>query len=188
MIVVAGIGNVFFGDDGFGPAVITKLEAEEPPIAGVRLVDAGVRTMHLAYDLADGIDLFVAVDAYDGGDPPGTLTVLELAPDSTAGPADGHGMALDQLLALTRQLGPGPTRTLLVGCQPETLSESLGLSAVVDGAVERAVTLVRCIIDEAGSGDLASAEVGDGGHRELGGHHAPRGSRPMAPDAGHVEP
>lgn len=188
MIVVAGIGNVFFGDDGFGPAVIAKLEAEEPAIADVRLVDAGVRTMHLAYDLAEGVELFVAVDAYDGGDPPGTLTVLELESDSTVSSADGHGMALDQLLSLTRQLGPGPTRTLVVGCQPETLSESIGLSAVVDAAVERAVTLVRCTLDEARSRDLASAEVGDGGHHELGDHHAPRGPRPMAPDAGHVEP
>lgn len=188
MIVVAGIGNVFFGDDGFGPAVIARLEAACPPLPGVRVVDAGVRTMHLAYDLADDVDLFLAIDAYDGGDPPGTLTVLELEPHSSVGSADGHGMHLDQLLALTRQLGPGPRRTLLVGCQPETLSDQVGLSAVVDEAVERAVTLVRCTIDEARSVDLASAEVGDGGRRELGSGGSPRGSRPMAPDAGHVEP
>jgi len=187
VIVVAGIGNVFYGDDGFGPAVITMLEAE-PPMRGVRLVDAGVRTMHLAYDLAEGVELFVAVDAYDGGDPPGTLTVLELTPGSTAGAADGHGMHLDQLLLLTRQLGSGPQRTLLVGCQPETLADQVGLSAVVAAAVERAVTLVRCTIDEAVLLDLASAEVGDGGRRQLGAGVAPRGLGPMAPDAGHVEP
>lgn len=188
MIVVAGVGNVFFGDDGFGPAVIAAL-LREPPPEDVRVVDAGVRTMHLAYDLADGVDLFIAVDAYDSGETPGTLTVLELdlADDLTNRP-DGHGMLLGQLLALTRQLGAGPRRTLLVGCQPATLADGVGLSPTVASAVEPAATLVRCQIEQASRGDLASTEVGDRGARGVGDRDLHRRCGPLASDARHVEP
>lgn len=172
MMVVGGIGNVFFADDGFGPAVMAALSTD-PPMSDVRLVDAGVRTMHLAYDLVEGVDLFIAVDAHDGDDPAGTLTVLQLDDGAPRTSADGHGMGLDQLLRLCRQLGPGPRRTLLVGCQPATLSDGVGLSPTVSAAVEPAAMLVRWHLAENRCRDLASTEVRDGRDRELGRRRTP---------------
>src|SRR5262249_3546336 len=91
--LVAGAGNIFLRDDGFGPAVAVRLLAEGPPEDGVTVVDYGIRGVHLAYELLNGYDTLIIIDAVRRGDPPGTLHVIE--PDGSgagAAPVDGHDM------------------------------------------------------------------------------------------------
>src|SRR3954466_8981413 len=92
-VLVAGVGNVFLGDDGFGPAVVARL-AQEPLPDGVRAVDYGIRGVHLGYDLLEDWDALVLVDALPGAGPPGELRLLEVTDADLAGspPLDAHGL------------------------------------------------------------------------------------------------
>jgi hydrogenase maturation protease len=162
-VLVAGIGNVFLGDDAFGVETVRRLRAYELPPA-VELTDTGVRGVHLAYQLLDGYRALVLIDAVPGDGPPGTLHVLEpdLAParapaGSSAGPptvtVDGHRMTPDAVLALLGTLaagtgGTGPERVLVVGCVPESVEEGMGLSALVAAAVDEAARLVRDLVQQ----------------------------------------
>ncbi|MDR7482234.1 MAG: hydrogenase maturation protease [Armatimonadota bacterium] len=156
-ILVAGIGNVLRGDDGFGIEVVRRLRqrADLPP--GVRVVDAGIGGIPLVQDLLDGYDLIVLVDAVHCGKPPGSVVVLrpEL-PDLNGLPADEVGALVgdphtttpSRVLLLARALGALPRETLIVGCEPQTLEEmtmtlSAPVAAAVDRAVERIVILLR---------------------------------------------
>ena len=105
-MLVAGIGNVFLTDDGFGPAVVAGLAAEPLP-AGVRVVDYGIRGMHLAYDLLDQLDALVLVDALPCRGEPGRVEVLEVGHDDLVpgGPVDAHGMDPATVLATLAALG-----------------------------------------------------------------------------------
>jgi hydrogenase maturation protease len=147
-ILVAGVGNIFLGDDGFGVEVARRLSEVELP--GVRVVDYGIRGMHLAYDLAGARpDLTIIVDATTQGDPPGTVHVIDLALPSTVDDAallDAHGMQPDVVLGLVRLLGADPGRVLLVGCEPADASERMGLSPAVANAVGTAVHVVTNLI------------------------------------------
>ena len=102
-ILVAGIGNIFDSDDGFGPEVVRRMVEHAPVTPGVRIVDYGIRGMHLAYDLLEGYDALVLVDAVAVGDTPGEVTVLEVGPDDLAsmspGDIDAHGMSPVTVLA-----------------------------------------------------------------------------------------
>jgi hydrogenase maturation protease len=146
-VLVAGIGNVFFGDDGFGVAVVGHL-ADAPP-EGVHLVDVGTRAVHLAYELLDGCDLLVLVDASARGEPAGTVSVLEVG-DGDVGPEppliDAHGLSPDSVLALVRRLGGRPRRTVVVACEPADLSPGMELSEPVRAAVPEAARLVREVL------------------------------------------
>jgi hydrogenase maturation protease len=147
-ILVAGVGNVFLGDDGFGPEVARHLAAVTVP-DGVRVVDYGIRGMHLAYDLLDGYDALVLVDAIPGPGLPGELRVLEVgAGDLGEGVFDAHGMDPVAVLANLEALGGSLPRTLVVGCQPAGVEEGIGLSAAVQSAVGPAVARVRQLLDE----------------------------------------
>src|ERR1700684_2422875 len=143
-ILVAGIGNVFLGDDGFGVEVVHRLldaEASQPflPAQG-DVTDYGTRGLHLAYDLLDGRhDVLVLVDAIPLRDEPGTLGVLEVDLDDLdwtlttdevleAPAADAHGMAPESVLRLLRSLGGRVDRVLVVGCRPAVLEERMELS------------------------------------------------------------
>lgn len=145
-VLVAGIGNIFFSDDGFGPAVAAAL-ASTPGLAdNVRVVDYGIRGMHLAYDLLAGVDALVLVDAVprSAGDTadavPGTVVVLEIGPDDLGdGEFDAHGMAPAAMLASLGSLGAELPPTYLVGCVPAEVAEGIGLSSPVAAAVEGAV-------------------------------------------------
>lgn len=144
-MLVAGVGNVFLGDDGFGVEVARRLSEVDLP-GQVRVVDYGIRGMHLAYDLA-GADheLTILVDATQRGEPPGTVSVIELdtsAPADVSPVLDAHGMQPDVVLNLVAMLGEEPGRVLLVGCEPAVLDEGMGLSPVVERAVDTAVRLV----------------------------------------------
>ncbi|MER6447550.1 protease [Streptomyces venezuelae] len=156
-VLVAGIGNVFLGDDGFGVETVRAL-AEHPLPDGVEVVDFGVRGVHLAYQLLDGYDTLVLVDATARGGAPGTLYLIEVdggaGTGTGAGPAgageppppalDGHQMSPDTVLALLDTLCAGtgatpPRRTLVLGCEPAAVEEGIGLSAPVTAAVPEAV-------------------------------------------------
>jgi hydrogenase maturation protease len=148
-ILVAGVGNIFLGDDGFGVEVARRLAAEALP-PGARVRDFGIRGIHLAYQVLDGIDTLILVDALARGEPPGTLYVFE--PD-VSGPEpaeatflDAHGLDPASVLAMVRLLGGSLGRTIVVGCEPAEIVERIGLSAPVELAVDEAVQLVRRLV------------------------------------------
>jgi hydrogenase maturation protease len=149
--LVAGIGNIFLRDDGFGVAVAERLRQERLG-EGVRVVDIGIRARDLAYALIDGgYDSAVLVDAVARGDPPGTVYLIEPEVVRETGReaavlADGHAMHPDAVLALVRHLGGAPPRMFIVGCEPADLGEGIGLSLPVAAAVDEAVALVRRLV------------------------------------------
>lgn len=146
--VVAGIGNIFNRDDGFGSAVIQQLLARPVP-EGVRVEDYGIRGMHLALDLLDGCELLVLIDALAGAEPPGTITLLEPDPAGGGGePLDAHLLDPQAVLRMVANLGGVIGRVLVVGCQPADLDEGIGLSPPVTAAVDSAVRMVDDIIAE----------------------------------------
>jgi len=144
-VLVAGIGNIFLGDDGFGSAVIRALPPDHGP--GVRVCDYGIRGMHLAYDLLDGWDALVLVDALPGRGSPGTIEVLRAEPDADrrAG-LDAHAMDPEAVFAAVRALGGVVPPTVVVGCQVESVAEGIGLSAPVTTAVATAAAAVESVL------------------------------------------
>ncbi|MFF4319641.1 hydrogenase maturation protease [Streptomyces sp. NPDC001568] len=157
-VLVAGIGNVFLGDDGFGVEVVRSLSAHPLP-DHVEVVDFGVRGVHLAYQLLDGYDTLVLIDATARGGAPGTVYLID-AGEAGAGPPgggavlDGHHMSPDAVLALLGTLCAGtgstpPRRTLVVGCEPASVEEGIGLSAPVAAAVPEAVRTVLELVRDA---------------------------------------
>jgi hydrogenase maturation protease len=158
-VVVAGIGNVFLGDDGFGVEVVRCLQERGTldGLDGVDVVDVGVRGLHLAFDLLNGCDLLVLVDAAPIGEEPGTLAVLEAELGAGAGTAlapipipaaDAHGMTPDAVVQLVQALGGRLARVVVVACQPLTVDECLGLSLPVAGAIDPAARVVGDIVRE----------------------------------------
>ncbi|MDG4826331.1 hydrogenase maturation protease [Asanoa sp. WMMD1127] len=152
-VLVAGIGNVFLGDDGFGPAVARHLVERGDLPDQVRVVDYGVRGLHLAYDLLDGVAALVLVDALPGDDPPGTVTVLEVGPsDVPVAGVDAHAMDPATVLATLRRLGGTLPPTYVVGCRPATLDEGMGLHPAVAAAVPEAVAAVDVLLGKLTTG------------------------------------
>lgn len=148
---MAGIGNLFLSDDGFGPEVVRRLvePGQEPLPAGVEVVDYGIRGMHLAYDLLAPHSALVLVDAIPGPGPPGEVTVLQIGmEDLGEGEFDAHGMEPVSVLASLSVLGGTLPPTYLVGCCPATVAEGIGLSPPVAAAVPRAVQAVRDLLLE----------------------------------------
>jgi hydrogenase maturation protease len=153
--LVAGVGNVFLGDDAFGVEVV-RLLAGRPVPPGVQVRDFGIRGVHLVYELLDGCDLFVLVDAAARGDEPGTVTVLEAdlpepSPDAVAQPVmDAHSLTPDSIFAMLSALGGHPGRSLVVACEPADVSPGMGLSGPVREALPHAVRAVEEILTRAG--------------------------------------
>ena len=147
-VLVAGIGNLFLTDDGFGSEVARRLLAGPLP-EHVKVVDYGIRGMHLAYDLLDGYDALVVVDALPGRGSPGDLTVLEVRPEDLGdGELDAHGMAPVSVLASLGQLGGQLPPTYVIGCQPADVGEGMGLTPAVEGAIDAAMALVHEVLEE----------------------------------------
>lgn len=146
-LLVAGIGNIFFADDGFGSAVARVLA--ESPIEDVKIEDFGIRGMHLAFELVAGYERAFLIDAVPRGGQPGTLYVLEpdVAPQKTI--PDAHGMDLQNVLAFVRTIGGEPPPITVVGCEPSAAGEQIGLSDAVSAAVTPAVELVRRLVGKA---------------------------------------
>jgi hydrogenase maturation protease len=169
--LVAGIGNIFLSDDGFGVEVVSRLATAGLP-DGVRVVDYGIRGMHLAYDLASGYDTAILIDAAPRGEAPGTVYVIEpdlgaapSGPAAAAAPAgegqalaaspffDAHGMQPDVVFSMLDTLtDERPGRILVVGCEPASVEYGMGLSEPVAAAVDQAVTLVLGLLAAAADG------------------------------------
>ncbi len=147
-VLVAGIGNVFLGDDGFGVEVARQL-MREPALPGVAIADVGIRALHLAYELLEPPDLLLIVDAVSRGEPPGTVYLIDVDPGAAeTGLGDAHGITVSAVLATLRALGGTPPRTRLVGCEPAFIGEAMELSPTVAASVPRAVAMVRRAIRE----------------------------------------
>lgn len=146
-MLIAGIGNIFLGDDGFGPEVVRRMP--ERPAAGARVVDYGIRGMHLAYDLLDPWDALVLVDALPDRGTPGRLEVLRAEPGCAETAAlDAHAMDPAAVFAGVRALGGTVPPIVVVGCQVESVDERLGLSTPVGNAVDAAVAAVDRVVAE----------------------------------------
>jgi hydrogenase maturation protease len=139
-VLVAGIGNVFLGDDGFGCALARRVA-----FAGVDVADFGIRGMDLAYALAD-YDVAVFLDSTPRGEPPGTLYVIEPDLDELPLDIDAHAMHPVSVLALAKTLGGELPRTLVLGCEPAAVEEFTELSAPVRAALDEAETLLADVL------------------------------------------
>jgi hydrogenase maturation protease len=151
-VLVAGVGNIFLGDDGFGVAVAQRLSQRALP-EGVRAVDFGIRGVHLAYEVLDGYDALVLVDAMPMGREPGTLAMVEPEdvprPDEEGAPAlDAHSMNPGVVLGMLSMFQADVRRIVIVGCEPATLEEGIGLSPPVAEAVDAAVELLDDVLNE----------------------------------------
>lgn len=205
-VLVAGVGNVFLSDDGFGVEVARRLTGRALP-DGVEVADVGIRGMHLAYRLLDGYRALVLVDTVSGGRDPGTLYLLEHdldapAPDAAAFAAaawDAHGMDPGALLGMLDGLARGVgvdrpvDRVLVVGCEPASVDEGIGLTEPVAAAVDRAaqavVDLVGDLLREGGHDEdpAGRGRAGGGGDRRRGGAER-SGREPVPQDAEDVGP
>jgi hydrogenase maturation protease len=157
-ILVAGVGNAWLRDDGFGGEVARRLAERELP-GGVSVMDAGTGGLDLAYEVMRGYDALVILDVSKQGGEPGTLYVMEPAEDSVQGGIeDGevinpHGMDPQTVLRFVKSIGAWPGRVVVIACEPADVQEmGWGLSAEVRDAVDRAVDLVLETVVELRSG------------------------------------
>jgi hydrogenase maturation protease len=154
-ILIAGVGNIFLGDDGFGVEVVRQLAGRELP-EGVEVVDFGIRGMDLAYALQGDYEVVIFVDATPRGEEPGTVYLLEPEIEEDGEVVlDTHGMDPVKVIKLSRALGAKPTRTLVVGCEPQVVLGGVDyddmlmeLSEPVRAAVEEAAKLVESLVEE----------------------------------------
>jgi hydrogenase maturation protease len=164
-VLVAGIGNVFLADDGFGVEVARRLAQRELP-TGVKVADFGIRGMDLAYELQEDYDAAILVDAVPRGQAPGTLYVIEADLQSSEPVLDAHAMDPVRVLGLARTLGTVPARVLVVGCEPATdvnLDDEelvMGLSPAVEAAMDNAVELVESVLEDLLAADADQPQKG----------------------------
>jgi hydrogenase maturation protease len=154
-ILVAGIGNIFLGDDGFGVEVVKRLVGDVPN--GVRVADFGIRGFDLTYALQDEYDTTILVDAYPHGEVPGTIYVVEPdlaaldSADGAPGVVETHGMNPMNVLRMAKAMNGRLGKVLLVGCEPATFGGEeghMGLSKPVEAAVDDAVKLIRSLVEK----------------------------------------
>ncbi|MDB5307153.1 MAG: hybD [Gemmataceae bacterium] len=170
-VLVAGVGNIFLGDDAFGVEVVREL-AGRPLPDGVRVVDFGIRGLDLTYALLDGYEAVILVDATPRGGQPGTLYVLEVDPPGPGEPGaadltvEGHNLDPAKVLRLAAAMGSPARRLLVVGCEPAPPGEfeemAAGLSRPVRDAVGEAVSLVESL-----AGTLLAAPGGNAVSEEV---------------------
>ena len=162
-ILVAGIGNAFLGDDGFGGQVAQRLEQRDLP-EGVAVFDFGTGGLDLAYEVMRGYDALVLVDVSRQGEPPGTLYVMEPDPAEVDGGIedgtviDPHAMDPETVLRFVKAVGGWPGKVVVIACEPATLGEmGWGLSKEVEGVLDKAVEVVLKTVEDLQS-DAAYAE------------------------------
>jgi hydrogenase maturation protease len=153
VILVAGVGNIFMGDDAFGVEVIKRMSSMKFPDE-VRIIDFGIRGLDLVYALQDGYDTTILVDACSQGKPAGTIYVIE--PDlgaananASTGVVDSHGMDPMNVIRIAQAMNAPLKRLLVVGCEPETLGGEqgqMGLSSTVEAALDEAVRVVESVV------------------------------------------
>ncbi len=165
-VLIAGIGNIFLGDDGFGVEVVKRLAGRELP-EGVEVKDFGIRGMDLVYALQDDYEVVVFVDATPRGENPGTVYLIEPEiEDDGEVTLDTHGMDPVMVIKFARALGARPNRTLVVGCEPQVVLSGedydemlMEMSEPVQAAVEEAVKMVESLVEEiAKEGDRVRPE------------------------------
>jgi hydrogenase maturation protease len=160
-ILVAGIGNIFLSDDGFGSEVIRNAELPQDDPT-VQVIDYGIRGMHLAYDLLEEWDTLVLVDAVPSQGHPGTLHVFQAdhhsSPETNG--LDGHSMDPAAVFASLRALGGHPPYTVVVGCEAGSVQEGIGLTEPVARAVPRAARAVEEIVAALHGATFSAAEGG----------------------------
>jgi hydrogenase maturation protease len=163
-ILVAGIGNIFLGDDAFGSEVARRLMNERLP-PEVRVIDFGIRTYDLAYAVMDGYDVTILVDITAQGQAPGTIYLIE--PDlkeagspgsggASSYPADGnladaHSMNPARVFQMLRHFGNSLGKVYLVGCEPAILEVEdgkIGLSERVEKSVPQAIEWLKMLVDD----------------------------------------
>ena len=186
-MLIAGVGNIFLGDDGFGVEVARRLATADLP-DWVRVADYGISGMHLAYDLADGYESTILIDATPRGGEPGTIYTIELEPSERSPQAslagsqffDAHGMQPDVVFGVLDMLGAEAGRVLVVGCEPASVDYGIGLSAPVTAAIGEAVRVVLDLVAAAAeSGTEAAGPTGQTGQSATakGRSHVPRHTR-----------
>ena len=146
-ILIAGVGNVFSGDDGFGVEVAGRLARRALP-SFVKVVDFGIRGLDLAYALGDGYDVAILVDVAQRGSPPGTLYVIEPSVEPRDTVPSGHATSPETVLAMARSLGGAQCPVRVVACEPSTFRGDegvMGLSPAVEAAVEPAIELTLSV-------------------------------------------
>jgi len=152
-ILVAGVGNIFFGDDAFGVEVVRRLSGRQLP-QGVRVADFGIRSYDLAYAFLDGYDLTIVVDATQRGGKPGTLYAIEpelnnldATPDRQI---DGHTMNPLEVFRMVKAMGGQLRQVIVVGCEPGRLGSeeegAMGLSEPVEAAVDEAINMIEALV------------------------------------------
>ena len=150
-VLVAGLGNIFLGDDGFGVEVARRLSGERLP-DGVAVADFGIRGVHLAYELAGGgYDGVILVDVMPRGGAPGTLYAIEPdvdTPADSSGATDAHSLTPAAVLGWLKRIGGTCGRVVIVGCEPSSTDEGMGLSAAVASSVDDAIQMVRGLLGE----------------------------------------
>jgi hydrogenase maturation protease len=156
-VLIAGIGNIFQGDDAFGVAVVQKLAALGLP-EHLNVMDVGIRSIDLGFALLDRYDLVILVDATSRGCAPGTLYTIEIQSDDIPDVCDqavivnSHSVETVRALSLAKSMGANFNRVLLIGCEPLVVdhdeSGHIGLSEVVQAAVDRAVDNIRQLVQE----------------------------------------
>ena len=151
-ILVAGIGNIFHGDDGFGVEVARRLMSRELP-AAARVVDFGVRGLDLAYAMQDGYENTILIDAFPHGQPPGTVSLVkpdtEQIPDGPGNLVEPHSMNPMNVLRMAKAMNGSLNQVLLIGCEPATLGGDegrMGLSEPVEQAIEKAVNATEALV------------------------------------------
>lgn len=152
--MIAGVGNMFMQDDGFGSAVIKKMLHKNFP-EGVEIKDFGTGGLKLAYDLMRGYDGLILLDASTRGEKPGTLYVIEpnqddINPDlQQGGPIDPHGADPATVLRFVKSIGSWPAKVVIVACEPESVGDfEIGLSAPVMAAIDKAIEMVDEIVKD----------------------------------------
>jgi hydrogenase maturation protease len=169
-ILVAGIGNIFLGDDAFGVEVVRRMADVQLP-ESVRVADFGIRGFDLAYALQDGYETTILVDACPHGEAPGTLYVIEPDlkvlddPEAPQAVVEAHAMNPMNVLRMARAMNIEVKNVLLIGCEPETLGGEegqMGLSVAVEAAVDHAVKLVESIVNKILNGDRLDSNLRSG--------------------------
>jgi hydrogenase maturation protease len=145
--LVAGVGNIFLSDDAFGVEVAARLATRSLP-EHVTVRDFGIRGMHLAYELLEGWERLILVDAMPRGGAPGTVYVLEPDDVPPGGPPDAHSMHPMAVFGTLAAIGGTRPPTLIVGCEPASLEDGMGLSEPVERAVDEAVDVVLRLAGE----------------------------------------
>ncbi|EEF63105.1 hydrogenase maturation protease [Pedosphaera parvula] len=158
-ILIAGVGNIFFGDDAFGVETARQL-MQCPLPESVRVIDFGIRSHDLAYTITDGYDIVILVDATARGAEPGTVYLIEADVNDLREPdhemANAHSLNPAGVLQMVSSLGGWSGRLYIVGCEPavlETEDGEIGLSTRVQAAVPKAIEMIRLLL-----GDLAREE------------------------------